>query len=119
MFPSITCPSIQLITYIELSNTIIEHIQTLHNIHTIFLLCITRSSDTVQFISLPMPIQVSHVISSKIRNGVTPRPPHRQHNRPPMRGSPGMTTVAPGGGIEPNGIGATREVELCITGGDN
>jgi len=48
-----------------------------------------------QFISLPMPPQVSHVNSSKIKNGVVPRPPYRQHNRPPIRGSPSATTVEP------------------------
>jgi hypothetical protein len=67
-------------------------------------------------INLPMPPQVSHVISSKSKNGVVPRPPHRQHNRPPIRGSPGMTTVAPGGGTEPYGMALARELG-CMAGG--
>lgn len=33
---------------------------------------------------------------------VTPLPPHRQHILPPIRGSPGLTTVAPGGGAPAN-----------------
>ncbi len=33
---------------------------------------------------------------------VTPVPPHRQHILPPIRGSPGLTTVAPGGGAPEN-----------------
>jgi len=64
-----------------------------------------------------MPPQVSHVNSSKIKNGVVPRPPHRQHNRPPIRGSPGMTTVAPGGGTAPDGIARVRVLYCCIPGG--
>ena len=31
-------------------------------------------------------------------NVTHPSPPHLQHNRPPILGSPGCTTAAPGGG---------------------
>jgi hypothetical protein len=43
-------------------------------------------------VNLPMPPQVLHVISLKIKNGVVPRLPHHQDNRPPIRGSPGMNS---------------------------
>ena len=33
-----------------------------------------------------------------MRKLTVPSPPHRQHNRPPIRGSPGRTTADPGGG---------------------
>ena len=46
----------------------------------------------------PNPPHTGHVCSSKIKNEVTPFPPHLQHSLPLMRGSPGRTTVAPGGG---------------------
>jgi hypothetical protein len=45
-------------------------------------------------VNLPIPPQVSHVISSKIKNRVVPRLPHHQDNCPPIRGSPGMNSRA-------------------------
>jgi hypothetical protein len=48
--------------------------------------------------TLPIPLHTSHLSVSKIMKLTQPSPPHLQHTRPPIRGSPGCTTAAPGGG---------------------
>jgi hypothetical protein len=48
--------------------------------------------------TLPTPPQVEHGTSSNNKNGTTPWPPHFQHILPPILGSPGGKTSAPGGG---------------------
>jgi hypothetical protein len=96
--------------YVHMSLAIIDAVKLYTQIHFAYDQIIRQT--IFQFTSLPIPPQVSHVNSSKIKNGVVPRPPHRQHNRPPIRGSPGKTTVEPGGGAPVIGTGIGRETEL-------
>lgn len=77
-----------------------------------------RSSDrkTVQSASLPSPSQVAHICSSRNKDGTVPHPPHLQHNRPPVRGSPVVATGEPGGGAPTIGTGTGIGRELVLEG---
>lgn len=60
--------------------------------------CYAMHAQYIHWKVLPIPLQIGHWSMSKIRKLTVPEPSHRQQSRPPMRESPGVTTIDPGGG---------------------